>query len=141
MLEMLKSDADIPSASTIRRRVVTHCDETIAKIYERIPKYARVHISCDAWTSPNHLAFLGIIIHYIDARWILRQNLIGFEQLISNHTGTVLYFAFQNDLNVAKSEIQVNTLVGYWRRFYKPIVLKIALCVSLPIMHETIIPW
>ena len=35
-------------------------------------------ISCDARTSPNHLVFLGIIMHYIDARWILRQNLIGF---------------------------------------------------------------
>lgn len=48
---------------------------------------SRVSVSLDAWTSPNHCPFLGIMVHFIDNDYQLRREVLGFEILTGIHSG------------------------------------------------------
>ena len=48
---------------------------------------AEISLACDAWSSKNQLAFMGILGYYIDSQWKLQERLIGFEELTASHTG------------------------------------------------------
>lgn len=48
---------------------------------------SRVSLSLDAWTSPNHHPFLGIVIHFIDNTYTVRREVLGFEILSGIHSG------------------------------------------------------
>lgn len=50
------------------------------------PKQAAIFITLDTWTSPNHLAFLGIVGSFINSRWERKEVLLGFEPLSGAHT-------------------------------------------------------
>ena len=41
----------------------------------------------DAWTSPNNLAFMGVVCYYIDNNWTYALQVIGFKPLSGAHTG------------------------------------------------------
>ena len=58
----------IPSSSnTIRAWILEAFKERKAKMIEVFGRSkSMVHFSFDLWTSPNHLALLGIVAHYID---------------------------------------------------------------------------
>lgn len=87
MLLMLKPSLVIPSATTVRKNIHEYLVEVMASIKRTIPARTRHHICLDNWTSTNHIAFMGITIHYIDHKWRLRELLIGFEPLFEAHTG------------------------------------------------------
>lgn len=48
---------------------------------------SRVSVSLDAWTSPNHHPFLGIMVHFIDNEYRIRREVLGFENLTGVHSG------------------------------------------------------
>ncbi len=58
----------LPSSSnTIRAWVLSSFKDRKAKIIGVLARSRSiVHLSFDLWTSPNHLALLGIVAHYID---------------------------------------------------------------------------
>lgn len=48
---------------------------------------SRVSVSLDAWTSPNHHPFLGILVHYIDNEYKICREVLGFEIMTGVHSG------------------------------------------------------
>jgi hypothetical protein len=52
-----------------------------------LKKANKVSLALDAWTSPNKLAFLAVVVYWITPDWRYRHALIAFEQLHGSHTG------------------------------------------------------
>jgi hypothetical protein len=48
---------------------------------------SRIHVSFDGWTSPNGLAIVGVVVHYLDKDLINRSYLIGMRRINGAHTG------------------------------------------------------
>jgi len=46
-----------------------------------------IHISFDLWTSPNSLAFMAVVIHYIDSSYKNRTRLIALRHLSGSYCG------------------------------------------------------
>jgi len=46
-----------------------------------------VHLSSDMWTSPNRLAFLGIVAQWVDESYTLRSALLALTHVQFNHSG------------------------------------------------------
>ncbi len=64
-------------------------------MYSRIPECSfnaqelsgKVSLSLDAWTSPNGIAFMAIIAHYVTNKGKLEETLIDFRELLGEHSG------------------------------------------------------
>jgi len=48
---------------------------------------SKIHVSCDLWTSPNSLAILGVIAHYVDEDGNLQHTNLALKSIIGDHTG------------------------------------------------------
>jgi hypothetical protein len=48
---------------------------------------SKIHISCDLWTSPNSLAILGMVAHFIAEDGQLRHPVLALRELREEHTG------------------------------------------------------
>jgi flavin-binding protein dodecin len=48
---------------------------------------SKVHFTVDLWTSPNTLAILGIIAHYISESGQLEHSVLALQELDGEHTG------------------------------------------------------
>ena len=87
VLRYLKHDIIIPAPTTLRKKLKVLCKETEDKIVKTIPSGVKVSIAADAWTSPNKLAFLGVLGYWINDDWELEEVLLGFEEIHGSHTG------------------------------------------------------
>ena len=87
VLRYLKRDIIIPALTTLRKKLQVLCKETEDKIVTSIPHGVKVSIAADAWTSPNKLAFLGVLGYWINDNWELEEVLLGFEEIHGSHTG------------------------------------------------------
>jgi hypothetical protein len=47
----------------------------------------KIHITVDLWSSPNSLAVMGIIAHYINEEGILDNSVLALRNVIGEHTG------------------------------------------------------
>lgn len=58
----------LPLASnTIRGWIMESFEARKGRLKQRLAKSnSMIHFSFDLWTSPNHLALLGIVVHFID---------------------------------------------------------------------------
>ena len=52
---------------------------------------SKVHFTVDLWTSPNSLAIIGIIAHYITEAGELEQSVLALQKLDGEHSGWYLY--------------------------------------------------
>ncbi|OBS15909.1 hypothetical protein FPOA_27961 [Fusarium poae] len=46
---------------------------------------SRIHISCDLWTSPNSLAILGVVAHYVTEDGQLEHHVLALKDIDSEH--------------------------------------------------------
>jgi hypothetical protein len=83
----LKRDIMIPCPTALRKKLQVLYGETEDKIKKSIPQGVKVSIAADAWTSPNKLAFLGVLGYWINDDWELEEVLLGFEEIHGSHTG------------------------------------------------------
>ena len=61
LLQLLKHDIAVPSASTIRREIDKMYDVEIARVADHLRHVdSKISLTLDCWTSPNTKAFLGI---------------------------------------------------------------------------------
>lgn len=90
MLLILKPTLRIPSATTARKLIHDHLIAVLGTIQQTLPPKIKFHLCADNWSSPNHIAFMGVTVHFIDNDWVLREILIGFEPLFEAHTGSYL---------------------------------------------------
>ena len=102
---MLKSSVEIPSADMLRRELQVRAQEAREEIKRDLEGCRKVSIALDAWTSPNHKAFLAIQAYYITSDWKYRYALIGFEELHGSHTG-------ENIAKVVKETLKRYSLEG-----------------------------
>ncbi|TVY74496.1 Zinc finger BED domain-containing protein RICESLEEPER 2 [Fusarium oxysporum f. sp. cubense] len=51
---------------------------------------SRIHISCDLWTSPNSLAILGVVAHYVTEDGQLEHHVLALKDIDSEHDGSHL---------------------------------------------------
>jgi hypothetical protein len=55
------------SSNTIRKYIIVAFEARKKKLKESLAKAkSKMSFSFDLWTSPNHMALLGIVAHYID---------------------------------------------------------------------------
>jgi hypothetical protein len=84
---MLVQGLQVPRAPKVSQLA----SEYAAKIQEDLLKDmvpgSRLSIAYDCWTSPNNHSFLAVVGYFIDARWNLREVLLGFEPFQGAHTG------------------------------------------------------
>ena len=61
------------------------------KVKQRIQSAkSRIHISCDLWTSPNSLATLGIVAHYVTEDGQLEHHILALKDIDREHDGSHL---------------------------------------------------
>jgi hypothetical protein len=87
LLYMLKPNVEIPSASALVSALKLQASEVRNDLLQGLGPDTKISLALDAWSSPNHLAFLGIVVYFIDMSWNYRERLIGFELLSGEHSG------------------------------------------------------
>jgi hypothetical protein len=107
LFKYLKRDVLLPSPTTIRTRLQLLFREVEEKIRAEIPPNTKISIAVDAWTSPNKIAFLGVVGYWITDNWELREVLLGFEQIHGAHTGENLAGLVADILKRYKIESQL----------------------------------
>ena len=96
--ELLKAgrpNVEIPSPSTVSRDIHTSfkkCRNRISKLLKEHP--GRVHFATDAWTSPNHRAFVAWTVH-LEHKGHMVTFLLDIVEVPESHTGVALANAFQ----------------------------------------------
>jgi hypothetical protein len=91
LLQLLKYDIAVPSASTIRREIDKVYGVEIARVADQLRHVdSKISLTLDCWTSPNTKAFLGITAHYIDDAWVSHSLVLDFVPLPGMHTGKEL---------------------------------------------------
>ncbi|ODA84313.1 hypothetical protein RJ55_02833 [Drechmeria coniospora] len=83
LLAYLNTDVDtwLPDThETIRKWIMRQYGVQREKVKQRIQSAkSRIHISCDLWTSPNSLAILGIVAHYVTEDGQLEHHVLGLK--------------------------------------------------------------
>lgn len=90
--------AIIPSVSTVTRDITASfpkCREKIGTLLKDYP--GRLHFATDAWTSPNHRAFISWTVH-LQHEGKMLAFLLDFVEVAESHTGVVMANAFQDML-------------------------------------------
>lgn len=48
---------------------------------------SKIHLTIDLWTSPNNLAIIGIIAHYISDSGQLEHSVLALREVDGDHSG------------------------------------------------------
>ena len=67
---------------------------------------SKIHFTVDLWTSPNSLAILGVIGHYISESGVLQHSILALKELDGAHSGEIQ----------AVSIMEVYTIMGLLRK-------------------------
>jgi len=109
---------------------------------------SKIHLSYDLWTSPNSLAILRVIAHYIDKDGTLQYTNLALKSIIGEHTGEQLAAAIIEVLedwgfalklgfivsdNAPSNDVMMRTLQRGKRHLFKlfRVLLIILLCLEL----------
>jgi hypothetical protein len=94
LLAYLNSDIDtwLPDThETIKKWIMRQYEGQKEKVKQRIQSAkSRIHISCDLWTSPNSLAVLGIVAHYVTEDGQLKHHVLALKDIDGEHDGSNL---------------------------------------------------
>jgi hypothetical protein len=93
-LAYLNADIDVwlpKSHHSIREWVMRQFEDQKDQMKLKIQSaQSKIHVSCDLWTSPNSLAILGIIAHFIDEEGKLQHCTVALKDILGEHTGESL---------------------------------------------------
>jgi hypothetical protein len=70
-----------------------------------------IHFSFDLWTSPNHIAFVAIIGHFLDRDHQYQIRVLGFRRQIGTHTGENIAHTLENVIRDWGIEGQVGAAI------------------------------
>jgi hypothetical protein len=77
------------SSTTLSDYIKKHYIKRKSEIYRLIQSaLSKIAISVDIWTSSNHLSFLGVVAHFVDADYNQQDLLISFRNLLGDHTAS-----------------------------------------------------
>jgi hAT family C-terminal dimerisation region len=79
----------IPRAgNTVRAWIITEFQRHQEAVKRELhTSKSRIHLSFDLWTSPNNMAFVGIVGHFMSSKFKVQNTLLGFRRLRGTHTG------------------------------------------------------
>ncbi|KAI8404246.1 hypothetical protein FOFC_15741 [Fusarium oxysporum] len=87
LLAYINKDVDTwlsDTHETIRKWIMRQYEDQKEKVKQRIQSAkSRIHISCDLWTSPNSLAILGIVAHYVTEDGQLEHHVLALKDIDS----------------------------------------------------------
>ncbi len=86
MLQMLRPDLQIMHRTKMATMTLSHYENICDKIRSDLTEPQRVSIALDAWSSPQRVAYLGVLVYWIDNKFQFREHLIGFTPLDIEHT-------------------------------------------------------
>jgi hypothetical protein len=69
-----------------------------------------IHITLDAWTSPNNIPFLGVIGHFISDDGAIDHLVLGLREIEGTHTGEnlcVMLVRIVSQFNIRKKKYRV----------------------------------
>ncbi|GES92090.1 zinc finger BED domain-containing protein RICESLEEPER 2-like [Rhizophagus clarus] len=89
MIYLLRKDAFIPSADTVKNYIMTFYED-------------------NAWTSSNNYSFLEITAHWVTESWELKSILLDFIKLKGPHSGANIKEAFLKRLKNFEIESKIN---------------------------------
>ena len=97
--------------STIKNRLIELFEQgrNNVKTYLRAA-ISEVHITCDLWTSPNHLPILGINAHFTSESKKLEAITLGIKELHGEHTGENIADVIYN----VGSDFDILNKLGYF---------------------------
>lgn len=76
------------SATTIQLWTVRTYESEKLQIQQKVQSaLSKVHFTVDLWTSPNSLAIIGIIGHYIAENGDLQHSVLALQELDGKHSG------------------------------------------------------
>ncbi|CAB4403650.1 unnamed protein product [Rhizophagus irregularis] len=100
MIRLLRKDAFIPSADTIKNDIISIFDESKKKINSILQNISKkISFMINGWTSSNNISFLGITVHLITNEWKLKSFLLDFIKLDGPHSGANIKEAFLKSLS------------------------------------------
>ncbi|KAJ6785139.1 hypothetical protein PWT90_08159 [Aphanocladium album] len=94
LLAYVNSDTNtwLPNThQTVKSWILRQYKDQKEKVKQRIQSAkSRIHISCDLWTSPNALAILGVVAHYVTEDGKLEHHTLGLKDIDGEHDGSHL---------------------------------------------------
>ncbi|CAB5363097.1 unnamed protein product [Rhizophagus irregularis] len=114
MISLLRKDAFIPSAYTIKNYIMTSFNDNQKKVASILQNTSgplnvmietsghntssKISFTINAWTSSNNFSFLGITAHWVTENWKLKSFLLDFIKLEGPHSGANIKDAFLKSL-------------------------------------------
>ena len=75
------------SGKILRCGIFTKFDDEKVKMQKLLRQIEKVSLIVDTWTTKNHFAILGIMIHWIDDMWNLHECVLAVEELRESRGG------------------------------------------------------
>ena len=101
----------LPSRNTFRTWVLEAFAARKRKLRKELKRArSNIHLSFDLWTSPNCLAIIGIVSHFIDSKGCRQSKLLAIRQLKGEHSGENIAGAVLKVI----SEYRISKRVGYF---------------------------
>ncbi|UZO12987.1 uncharacterized protein OCT59_004494 [Rhizophagus irregularis] len=74
MISLLRKDAFIPSADTIKNYIMTSFNDSQKKVASILQNTSsKISFTIDAWTSSNNFSFLEITAHLVTENWEIKK--------------------------------------------------------------------
>ncbi|PPQ76807.1 hypothetical protein CVT26_001761 [Gymnopilus dilepis] len=112
LMKMGRPEAYIPSAETVSRdikNVFVHVCERIAKMLQEHD--GKLSFTTDAWTSPNHKAYVAITVH-LEHEGKPLTMLLDLVEVAKSHTGVNLAAAFAEVLEAFGIDTKVSQFIS-----------------------------
>lgn len=91
---------DQDDSQTVKRWILWQYEDQKEKVKQRIQSAkSRIHISCDLQTSPNALAILGVVTHYITEDCKLEHHTLALKDINREHNRSHLAAAIIDVIN------------------------------------------
>ena len=109
---VLDSSSFLPkSGNTIRDWVLKDFGKCKEQVLKQLNESERqIHLSFDLWTSPNSLALLGVVAHWMNKDKHLQTTLLGLRRLKGAHSGENMSAVV---LEVIRT-FQIENRIGYF---------------------------
>ena len=84
---MLRPDVKLVGRTRLTQMVFSDYDAVCEQIKLDLQDSGRVSLALDVWTSPQSVAYLGVLTYWVNSQYQLQERLIGFVPLSIDHSG------------------------------------------------------
>jgi len=102
----------LPSSSNIVKAWIFRCFKTQKLLLKELLRksLSQIHFTLDLWSSPNHLALLGVIAHFTPSAGTLTQALLALQEMEGAHTGENICHTFMGIVE----DYDIRDRIGYF---------------------------